>query len=207
MISGGTPGFNSGVCFEAALWQLLPCAERRRHDRSGGTCSCACPQTPSEDKFHEGDERTASRSDIGAYGGDVRIEHISVGEPVIPENSIRAGLGKMRRNQRILLDDACPNSAACRTHLPPVQVAAPPGNREPVSAASAQYRIETSAPSPSAARVGPGFPSLDDRALAKFARFNSRGSARHGPALASSRVSSLLALEIPRAIGSARDYP
>src|SRR5262245_34412326 len=48
-------------------------------------------------------------------------------------------------------------------------------------------------------------PGLDDTALAKTARLNSRGSARHGPALASSRISSLLALEIARASGSARD--
>jgi hypothetical protein len=48
-----------------------------------GACSCACleTQTPWEEKHHEGEERSASRSDIGAYGGDVCIERIGMGEP------------------------------------------------------------------------------------------------------------------------------
>src|SRR5437899_2902460 len=43
--------------------------------------SCACPEILSEEEHHEDEERSASRSDIGAYGGDFRIERIGMGEP------------------------------------------------------------------------------------------------------------------------------
>src|SRR5262249_21857154 len=39
----------------------------RRKGGWGEACSCACLETPSEEKHHEGEERSASRADIGAY--------------------------------------------------------------------------------------------------------------------------------------------
>jgi hypothetical protein len=38
-------------------------------------------QAALEEKHHEAEERSASRSDVGAYGGDVCIDRIGMGEP------------------------------------------------------------------------------------------------------------------------------
>jgi hypothetical protein len=38
-------------------------------------------QAALEEKHHEAEERSASRSDVGAYGGDVSIVRIGMGEP------------------------------------------------------------------------------------------------------------------------------
>jgi len=40
------------------------------------------PGNTSEERHHENEERFASRSDVGAYGGDVSIERIGMGEPI-----------------------------------------------------------------------------------------------------------------------------
>src|SRR5215475_6955946 len=66
-------------------------------------CSCACLETPSEEEHHEGEERSASRSDIGAYGGDVCVKRIGMGEPAgeplsgRAAGSVRPGLILRRR--------------------------------------------------------------------------------------------------------------
>ena len=52
-------------------------------------------ETSSEEKHHEGEERFASRSDVGAYGGDVCIEQHCVAP---------CGTG-----------DACPTGEVCAT--------------------------------------------------------------------------------------------
>src|SRR5262249_59640580 len=55
--------------------------KKPRYDRSGTSMRLRLPETPWEEKHHEGEESSASRSDIGAHGCDICIERIGMGEP------------------------------------------------------------------------------------------------------------------------------